>query len=275
MRALAMNTTSTDGFGRRLKRRIKWPLIVVVASLPDPVQTLLFNPRIRKFARHVPVLKVVYTGCYRTHPIDKALGTDTGGIEPPEAIYREDEKGGNFRYMGSQPSMVRCALQQLGDLRDHAFIDIGCGKGRPMIVATEFPFREVIGYDLAERLVDIANRNAQIVAHRFPERALMRAYAADALELDFPPGKLVVYLYNPFGAQTVARLLAKLVAAHERGSIEAFSVIYLHPICAHVFDSSPLLVRHYSATVSCAEDEIGYGEGTTQVVSIWKTKPRS
>src|ERR1700722_14380406 len=163
-----MGTMVIGSVKKRLKQRIKWPLIRVGASLPDPIQTMLFIPHIRKFARHVPVLKVVYTGCYRTHPIDKALGTDTGGIEPPEAIYREDEKGGNFRYMGSQPSMVRCALQQLGDLRDHAFIDIGCGKGRPMIVATEFPFREVIGYDLAERLVDIANRNAQIVAHRFP-----------------------------------------------------------------------------------------------------------
>jgi SAM-dependent methyltransferase len=269
-----MDTSPTGGFGKRLKRRIKWPLITVVASLPDPVQTMLFIPRIRRFAQRVPVLKVVYTGCYRTHPIDKALGTDTGDIEPPEAIYGYGLEAGSFPNMASQPSVVRCALQQLGDLRDHAFIDIGCGKGRPMIVATEFPFRQVIGYDFAVRLVDVANRNAQIVARRFPRRVPMRAYVADALEFDFPPGKLVVYLFNPFGLKTMTRLLANLVAAHERGSVEAFSVVSCHPVCADVFDSSPVLVRHYCASMPYAEEEIGYDAVTHQNVCIWKTRPR-
>ncbi|WP_156528846.1 class I SAM-dependent methyltransferase [Caballeronia udeis] len=236
---------------------------------------MLFIPHIRKFARHVPVLKVVYTGCYRTHPIDTALGTDTGGIEPPESIFGDDNDAGNLPYMGSQPSTIRFALQQLGDLHDHTFIDIGCGKGRPMIVATEFSFLEVTGFDLAPRLVDIANHNAQIVGRRYPERVPMRAFATDALAVDFPSGKLVVYLFNPFGNQTMTRLLAKLVTAHERGTIEAFAVIYLNPVCAEVFDSSPLLERRYCGTVPYADDEIGYDEGTCQQVSIWSSTPRT
>lgn len=267
-----MNTTSIGGFRTRMKRSIKWPLIAAVASLPDPVQTLLFAPSIRKYAQRVPILKVVYSGCYRTHPIDRMLGTNTGGIEPPEAIYGDGVDATSFPYMGSQPSLIRCALAQLGDLRDHTFIDIGCGKGRPMIVATEFPFRAVIGYDLAAHLVDIANRNAAIVARRFPKRVPMHAYAADALELEFPPGKLVVFMFNPFGAQLMARLLANLSAAYESGSIEAFSVVYFNPICAHVFDSSPLLERRFASSVDYAEEEIGYGAETRQDVFIWTTK---
>jgi len=267
--------TPVGGFRKRLKRRVKWPLIAMVAALPDTVQNMLYIPRIRMFAQHVPVLKVVYTGCYRTHPIDKALGTETGGIEPPEAISGHDKNAGSFPYMGSQPSTVRLALQQLGDLRDHAFVDIGCGKGRPMIVATEFPFREVIGYDLASRLVDIANRNAQIVARCFPERVRMRAYAADALQAEFPPGKLVVYLFNPFGIETMARLLDSLTAAYERGAIETFSIVYLNPLCKDLFDASPILERHFSASVPYAADEIGYDEGVTQTLGIWKSRPHT
>ncbi|KIG05672.1 hypothetical protein BurMR1_0757 [Burkholderia sp. MR1] len=271
-----MNTmTPVGGFRKRLKRRVKWPLIAIVAALPDSVQTLLYLPRVRKFAQHVPVLKVVYTGCYRTHPLDKELGTETGGVEPPEAIYGDDKNAGSFPYMGSQPSTVRLALRQLGDLRDHAFVDIGCGKGRPMIVATEFPFREIIGYDLASRLVDIANRNARIVARRFPERVPMRAYAADALQADFPPGKLVVYLFNPFGIQTMAQLLDSLTAAYERGAIEALSIVYLNPLCKELFDASPILDCRFSASVPYAADEIGYDEGVTQSVRIWTTRPRA
>lgn len=270
-----MTTAPIGDFRKSLKHRIKWPLIAIVAALPDAVQTMLYIPRIRRFAQHVPVLRVVYTGCYRTHPIDKALGTETGGIEPPEAIYGKDRNAGSFPYMGSQPSTVRLALRQLGDLHDHAFVDIGCGKGRPMIVATEFPFREVIGYDLTSRLVDIANRNAQIVARHFPERVPMRAYAADALQAALPAGKLVIYLFNPFGIQTMTRLLASLVAAYERGAIEMFSVVYLNPLCEDVFDASPVLERHFSASVPYTADEIGYDEGTTQTLRIWRSRPRS
>ncbi len=270
-----MHTVPTGNFGKRLKRRIKWPLISFVASLPDPVQTMLFIPRIRKFGQRVPVLKVVYTGCYRTHPIDRALGTDTGGIEPPEAIYGDGIEAGSFPYMGAQPSVVRRALQRLGDVRDHSFIDIGCGKGRPMIVATEFPFRQVIGYDLSVRLVNVANRNAQLVARQYPERVPMRAFAADALQLDFPPGKLVIYLFNPFGAPIMTRLLSQLAAAYERGTIEAFWIVYLHPLCEAVFDSSPLLERHYAGAEFYADEEIGYDAADRQELRIWKTKPRA
>jgi SAM-dependent methyltransferase len=269
-----MDNVATGNVWKRVKRRIKWPLISLVASLPDPVQTMLFIPRIRKFGQRVPILKVIYTGCYRTHPIDRALGTDTGGIEPPEAIYGEGKSGGSFPYMGSQPSVVRSALQKLGDVRDHSFIDIGCGKGRPMIVATEFPFRQVVGYDLSERLVNVANRNARLVARDYPERVPMRAFAADALKLDFPSGKLVVYLFNPFGASIMTQLLSSLVAAYERGTIEAFWVVYLHPLCESVFDSSPLLERHYTASVPYVEEELGYDAVDRQEVRIWKTRLR-
>lgn len=266
-----MSTPASATLKTRVKRRIKWPLIALVALLPDSVQSALFIPGIRRFGERVPVLRVVYTGCYRTHPIDRELGTDTGGIFPPEPLDGFGPQSGNLPYMGSQPSIVRRVLAQLGDVHGHTFIDVGCGKGRPMIVATEFPFDAVHGYDLAVPLVDIANRNANIVARAHPERTPMRAFAADALELKFTHRKLVIFLFNPFGTSVMSMLLNSLERALAEGSIETLRVIYIYPVCADVFDASPALTRDWSGSVSYEPGEIGYGTEDSQDVVIWKS----
>jgi hypothetical protein len=36
-------------------------------------------------------------------------------------------------YAGSQPSIIRTALKALGSLDCFTFIDLGCGKGRPLL----------------------------------------------------------------------------------------------------------------------------------------------
>jgi SAM-dependent methyltransferase len=254
-----------------VKRRIKWPLIALVALLPDSLQSVLFIPRVRRLGERVPVLRVVYTGCYRTHPIDRELGTDTGGLFPPEPLDGIGAESGNLPYMGSQPSIVRRVLSQLGDVRGHTFIDVGCGKGRSMMVATEFPFDAVLGYDLAAPLVGIANRNARIVARAHPERTPMQAFSADALELEFAHRKLVIFLFNPFGSSVMSMLLDSLERALADGSIETLRVVYIYPVCAHLFDASPMLARDWSGCVPYDPAEIGYGTEERQDVVTWKS----
>jgi SAM-dependent methyltransferase len=199
------------------------------------------------------------------------LGTDTGGIYPAEPINGLGVGAGSLPYMGSQPSIVRKALDQLGDVHGKSFIDIGCGKGRPMLVATEYPFKEVLGYDLAPRLVNIANRNAKLVARRFPQRTPMRAYVENALEMALPRGDVVIFLFNPFGASIMTAFLRKLEEGLADSTLKHLNIVYCNPVCAHVFDQSPKLTRRYSALVPYAPEEIGYGTEAAQDVMIWSS----
>lgn len=264
-----MNTKSAP-FKAEIKRRVKWSLIAAVARLPDPIQAVLFLSSVRRYGSRVPILRVVYSGCYRTHPIDRMLGTDTGGIYPPEsATGTNGPEAGNLPYMGSQPSIVRHALKQLGDVSGRTFVDIGCGKGRPMIVATEFAFDAVLGFDIAAPLVDIANRNGAIVARRFPHRTPMHAFVEDAMTMRFPARNIVVFFFNPFGAELMTIMLRRLEQALSDGAIERLTIVYIYPTCAHVFDGSPMLERQTSFNAPYAANEIGYGPETQQEVIIW------
>ena len=47
------------------------------------------------------------------------------------------------------------------DFENYTFVDLGSGKGRALLVASEFPFREVVGVEFARELHEIACKNVR------------------------------------------------------------------------------------------------------------------
>src|SRR5258708_2654765 len=80
---------------------------------------------------------------------DRRLGTDTGGIQD---IQEHPIRGENAKYGGSHiasdPSDFEAMMAGLQlPVSDYAFIDLGCGKGRALILAAQYPFARVIGVE--------------------------------------------------------------------------------------------------------------------------------
>ena len=98
------------------------------------------------------------------------------------------------------------------------FMDIGCGLGRSLIVANEVGFTELYGIDVSEKLVWRCQRNMSKVG------ALACLSCIDVADIDLPDGKLVIYLFNPFGEERMNGLVQKL-ARREEESL----VIYHNP----------------------------------------------
>ena len=116
------------------------------------------------------------------------------------------------------------------------FIDFGSGKGRVLLVAAQFPFREVIGVEFSRQLHEIALRNIA----RFPEDQLhcrsIRSILDDAMAFVLPPSELVCYLYNSFESKVLTSVVQRL-AAHA-GNGYRIIVIYVNPVHREVFDQS-------------------------------------
>ena len=98
--------------------------------------------------------------------------------------------------------------------------------GRGLLLAAEMPFREVIGVELNPELARIAEKN--VVAWRAAGRARcpMRVLVQDATEFEFPDNPCVVFLFNPFGATVLRRLIRRIESAfHDRpGEIDLLYV---------------------------------------------------
>jgi SAM-dependent methyltransferase len=123
-------------------------------------------------------------------------------------------------------------------LSDYTFVDIGCGKGRVVLLASEYGFREVLGVELNPRLVAVAQRNLTRWI-RTPRRCRnVRIVHGDALSIPIPDGPVVLYLFNSFEREMVELLRARLVesAATRTAPID---LIYVHPEHGALFAQTP------------------------------------
>lgn len=143
------------------------------------------------------------------HPFDLLHGTETGGrissgdlgAVSLSALYATG-------YLGVPPSTLRPALAALPiRYEDFSFIDIGCGKGRALLIAAEYPFQRLVGIEIAQELCSIARAN---VALKSDWQNRISVVNQDASTFDFPEGPLVLFLYHPFYTPVLRRLLENL-----------------------------------------------------------------
>jgi hypothetical protein len=88
-------------------------------------------------------------------------------------------------------------------LEEVSFIDVGAGMGR-----AKLPFRQVVGVELNPTLARIARRNLALWRAAARARAQMRLICGDAVEFPLPEGPCLAFMFNPFGAPVMRRLLA-------------------------------------------------------------------
>lgn len=209
----------------------------------------------------------------RVHPFDIAHGTDTSGFVSVDDLDDLEDKAARVHarpYGGSQPSIIRSTLAALSPLDSFTFVDLGCGKGRPLLVASEFPFQDIVGVELSAPLARAARQNAALIADRFPKRTAIRVVTGDAGKFPLPAGNVVLFLYNPFGDDVMERV-AQATGAALTAERRTIYVVYYNPVAGHCFDALPQLRRHFAATVPYAADELGYGPDTEDPIVVWQS----
>jgi SAM-dependent methyltransferase len=97
-------------------------------------------------------------------------------------------------------------------LEQTTFVDVGSGMGRVVLMAACRPFKLVAGVEISPTLHEVARENLA----RFDAELLhcrdIRLIRADAADYRFPRGTLAVYLYNPFRAPVLERVLDHILA---------------------------------------------------------------
>ena len=105
------------------------------------------------------------------------------------------------------------------------FLDLGCGKGRVLVVAAQLPFDRGIGVELVPELAEQARAN---LARVELECGGVEVVCTDALAYEIPDDVTVIYLYNPFQGSIFQRVLDEIVASLEREP-RALTLIYRSP----------------------------------------------
>jgi SAM-dependent methyltransferase len=216
------------------------------------------------------------------HPFDLRYGTDTGGYLSPEELVRGRENDSrNYGYSAIAPSVFREACRRWretlpaisGRVEAYSFVDVGAGKGRALLLASELPFRKVVGVELTEELAAIAERNVAVWNRAAKPKATIRVIQEDASSLQWPRTPLVVYLYNPFDCSLVTRMAASLAALAASGS-GLVDLLYVNPTCADALSTEGSFSHLWTVRIAMDEaDQLADPYGTTSdLVSAYRLK---
>jgi len=207
----------------------------------------------------------------RPLPIDVQYGIETGGIINASAL-RTGSRSDlySFGYGASVPSIIRRGIETCPNLSQASFVDLGCGKGLPLAVASEYPFRRIVGIELSPTLCATARENAARIARAFPDRSSIEVLEGDMTEAELPTGYVLIYLYNP-AYPPLIRAIAKRLAAHQAQGNKVM-VIYYNPAGARFFDAEPVFTRHFAAHLPLQDDEFIASEqgNSADSIAVWQ-----
>ncbi|HWA93798.1 MAG TPA: class I SAM-dependent methyltransferase [Terracidiphilus sp.] len=172
---------------------------------------------------------------FTEHPFDKEFGVHTSGLIAGRHLksgHKHDRHA--TAYFGVAPSVFHALIQRwqrtgpIAPIGEFTFIDIGAGMGRAMLLASELPFRSVLGIELNPVLLRTARKN---LAHwRKSGRAVapMRLRSGDAAAFRFPDGPCLAFLFNPFGAPVMKSFVRNIAAtfANRPGQLDLLYVNY-------------------------------------------------
>jgi len=156
---------------------------------------------------------------------------------------------GNHREHGHgyRPSPCRLVEWTIGaidyDLSRLTFVDHGAGKGRVLLLASQFPFHAVGGVEFAEELHDDATMNiAQFPRSRMKCRNV-ECVLDDASAIGPPEGEAVHYFFNPFSREVFAEVLDNIVVSYRRRPHRLY-LILVDPVATDLIDQSGVFQRY-------------------------------
>ncbi|MDP1801392.1 MAG: class I SAM-dependent methyltransferase [Bacteroidota bacterium] len=90
------------------------------------------------------------------------------------------------------------------------FMDIGCGKGRPVFVAESLGFENLKGIDLDEELIAISNSNLKnyLLKRKTSDIQFIKA---NALDFNYENKPTVYFLFNPFNEEVLKKVLQRII----------------------------------------------------------------
>jgi trans-aconitate methyltransferase len=118
----------------------------------------------------------------------------------------------------------------------YSFLDLGCGKGRALLLASRFPFKKIIGVELSHELQQTCQVNISRFRSDWQQCTNIVSLYQNATEFTFPVENSVLYLFNPFGAETLSSVVANLEASIHLAPRRVY-VIYVKPVHRRVFDN--------------------------------------
>ena len=168
---------------------------------------------------------------------DEIYGTNTAGRVAVENLQIESPNREHGNPYDPVPVSLFTKLLENIKVRheDYVFLDLGSGKGRTLLLASNYPFRKIIGVEYSQPLHAVALQN--IAQYRSDHRRCFNVELVhiDATKYEIPLEPTICFFYNPFDETIMRAVLTNFRESLERCPRD-IKFIYYVPQCVHLFD---------------------------------------
>jgi SAM-dependent methyltransferase len=122
------------------------------------------------------------------------------------------DRAHGFYYEGMRVLPLRRLFAEFRKLvpADAAFVDLGCGKGKVLLVAAESGIGKIRGVEFAHELCEIARANWAAYQARKRPPCVVEVIENDAAAYRFQRDEQLFFMFNPFDESVLDRVLANL-----------------------------------------------------------------
>ncbi len=184
---------------------------------------------------------------------DRQFNVQTAGFVPLDRLgFGSGNKDHGFAYDPIDPTRFNRTVGSLElQHEDFVFIDFGSGKGRSLLLASQLPFKKIIGVEFSPELHAVAEQNVRTFKSDGQRCKEIELVCADAAEYPLPPVPTVVYFFNPFGAEVMARVIANVRKSCLEHPRELY-VVYVTPVVDELWAQADFVMQVASQKGYCS-----------------------
>jgi predicted RNA methylase len=161
---------------------------------------------------------------YEQRIFDWYSGTSTAGLTHTQVdTYNADTE--NWPHLGCQWPALSFVLKDLP--REGAFVDLGSGKGKALLIAGMLAYQRVVGVEIDSELAMEARRNVENFRHR-KRAGVIESVTASVVGWKVPDDSSIVFMQNPFFGETFKEAMANVFSSYDRNPRE-MHIVYMFP----------------------------------------------
>lgn len=184
---------------------------------------------------------------YQDGAFDRLHGTRTSGVIELNRL-QIDSANLNFgiRYQATSTPVFQRILTSLDglamDYPQTVCVDLGCGKGRVLLLATDRPFQRIVGVEFAPQLAAAAEANIRAFTRNRATTVPVTVVCGDVTHYRPPlDANLLIYCYNPFQASVMVQVVRNLENWMAQSG-RSLHFVYTNPVRRVVLDLAGFLI---------------------------------
>lgn len=165
------------------------------------------------------------------------------------------KKGVNYQATRVKPLRVLFNKIQLMIPPDSRFVDLGCGKGRALLIASQFGFNEAVGVEFSSELCTIANNNCDVYKAKTSTDTKFKIIESDVVDYRIKKNDNIFFMYNPFKEVVLGKVLNNITSSLKKFNRPAL-IIYCNPKYGYLIETHDSFVKSGDFTIAGFEFSI-------------------